>query len=192
MSARLMLASRWMPRFLMTKEVENVRRSTNATLDALLAAHSLEVPTDPVPSGGLEARRAAMAHGHEQRVQALIAGLGRERAIVVGREALFATGLALGQDAQKRLKVGDGRADLLNAAKVLYRVLGIEFTVTDDCLEVHRCALAEHYSADACRILSAVDEGVVSGLYPRAAMRFEKHLTDGCPRCVARIRLEER
>ena len=189
MNVRLRAASLWMPRFLMAREVERVRANTNAALDALLARNGLEIPKDE-GGAGLEERRKAMARGHRRRVEALVDGLGRDRAIALGREALYRTGQELGRDARARLGVEGGKDDLLMAARVLYRILGIEFTVSGDILEVHRCALSEHYSSDTCRMLSAVDEGVVSGLSPRARMRFEEHLTDGAPRCVARLRSE--
>jgi hypothetical protein len=181
----------------MAREVERIRSRTDAALDALLAERVPGVQKDePVePVRGLEGRRAAMARGHEWRVQALIGAMGREEAIRLGREALFRTGLALGEEARGRLGVKDTRADLLRAAGVLYRVLGIEFVVVPgpqgDRMEVVRCALSRHYSHEACLILSAVDEGAVSGLSPRAAMRFEERITNGSPRCLAKIDFRE-
>lgn len=196
MSVRLRLASIWMPRYIMVREIERIRASTDAALDALLAEHALAaVKEDAVSSRRLEERRAAMARGHDRKVRALIEGVGREKAILLGREALFRTGLALGREARHRLGVKDTEDDLLRAAGVLYRILGIEFTVVagpgGDRMEVTCCALSAHYSLEACEILSAVDEGTVTGLSPRASMRFERRITDGSPRCVARIDLRE-
>ncbi len=197
MSARLRLASLWMPRFMMVREIERIRSSTDAALDDLLAEHapgSLKEEREG-PCRRLEERRAAMARGHERKVRALIEGVGRERAITLGREALFRTGLALGEEAKGRLGVKDTKSDLLRAAGVLYRILGIEFNMVGgpegDGMEVSRCALSQHYSQEACMILSAVDEGTVSGLSPRAGMLFEERITDGSPRCVARITFQE-
>jgi hypothetical protein len=196
MSARLRLASLWMPRFLIVREINRIRSSTDAALDALLAEHSPDAPREEREEGRrLEERRAAMARGHERRVRALIEGVGRERAIELGREALFRTGLALGREAKVRLSVKDTKEDLLRAAEVIYRILGIEFIVVagpeGERMEVTRCALSRHYSKEACLILSAVDEGAVSGLGPWAGLRFEKRITDGSPRCVAKIIFQE-
>lgn len=197
MSARLLLASRWMPRVMMAREVERIRARTNATLDTLMTAHGVVAPPGDGRTGrSLEERRAAMALEHERRVRALVEALGREKAVTLGREALFRTGLELGREARERLGVRDDREDLLRAAKVLYRILGIEFAMVGDPdgerMEVSRCALSHLYSEETCLVLSAVDEGVVSGLVPGASMRFEKRLTDGSPRCVAAVRLEGR
>ncbi|MBI0583795.1 MAG: hypothetical protein ISF22_06150 [Methanomassiliicoccus sp.] len=192
MSARLRLASLWMPRFMMARELDRIRSATDATLDALLAEHAPEAIVDKEARGrGLEERRAAMARGHRRKVEALIEAVGRERAIGLGREALFLTGLALGLEARQRLGVGDGRDDLLRAAGIMYRILGIEFTVGPEGLEVTCCALSRHYSGDVCRVLSAVDEGAVSGLSPRASMRFDSRMTDPGPVCVASIEFSE-
>jgi hypothetical protein len=197
MSIRLRLVSVWMPRFMMAREIERIRSRTDEALDTLLAEHALEAPSIGKEELGrtLEERRAAMARGHEKKVRTLIEGVGRERAINLGREALFSTGLALGREAKGRLGVRDTREDLLRAAGVLYRILGIEFIVVagpeGDRMEVTRCALSPHYSPEACLILSAVDEGTVSGLGPRAGLLFEKRITDGSPRCVASIRFQE-
>ncbi len=149
-------------------------------------------PTPREAGNGLEARRAAMASGHEARVKALIAAIGRERAIAVGREALFAAGESLGREARERLGVVGGSGDLKTAATLLYRALGIHFELEELgdgtlVMRVDRCALADRYSADACEILSAADEGVMHGLDPSRRMRFEQRMTAGHPCCIARI-----
>lgn len=197
MSVRLRLASLWMPRFVKAREMEKIRSLTYAALDELLAEHApgeFEADED-VHVRRLEDRRAVMAQGHRKRVEALIKGVGRERAILLGRNSLHSIGEALGRDARRRLGVGDTRSELLQAASVMYDILGIEFTVSTgpdgDRLVVSRCALSSHYSRDVCAILSAVDEGAVSGLNPGAKMLFREHLTDGSPRCVASISIKE-
>jgi hypothetical protein len=187
-----------MPRFMMVRELDTIKARTNASLDALLAEYAPStLKVEEVSSTtGLEGRRAAMARGHDRKVKALIAVLGQEEAVKVGRKALFQTGLQLGREARDRLGVRAGRADLLRAAGVMYRILGIEFSVVatagGERMEVNRCALSKHYSHETCLLLSAVDEGVVSGLNPRAGMRFEERITGGCPRCVALISFQER
>jgi hypothetical protein len=134
-----------------------------------------------------------MAAAHNARVNALVEALGRERAVREGREALFPVGVMLGKEAKKRLGVGDGPDDLERAARILYRALGIEFTLEKRpdgamMMRVHRCALAGHYTPEACEVLSAADEGVVSGLNPKLAMRFVQRMTGGSAVCIACIR----
>jgi len=197
MSLQLRLAALWTPPPLLARELDRVARVTTAALDALLAEHaplSLDrVRHEDTPqSGTLAQRRAAMGEAHERRVVALVRALGPEQGAERGRAALFQVGLRLGREARSRLGVGESAADLLRAARVLYRVLGIAFTVRwqegrPAFLHVHRCALAAHYAEVTCRILSATDEGVVRGLNPDAGMRFQGCMTAGAPQCLARL-----
>jgi hypothetical protein len=197
MSLRLRIASFWMPGFLMNRELERITIRTNTALDELLVKHgSTAIAESPVVNRGLiEERRAAMAIGHEMRVKALVQAMGTDEAIQAARETLFAVGLDMGKDAKARLGVGDGKEDLERAARIMYDILGIEFEITDapggEVMRVTRCALSKHYSREACLMLSAVDEGVVSGLNPRAEMRFKERITGGSPACIALITIKE-
>ena len=197
MSLTLRLAALWAPPFLLRRELDRVARVTTTALDALLAEHaplSLErVRHEDAPrSGTLAQRRAAMGQAHDRRVAALVRALGREQAVALGRAALFAVGRQLGREVSARLRVGNSAADLLRAAHVLYNVLGIAFTVRwqegrPAFLCVHRCALAAHYAAVTCAVLSATDEGVVQGLDPDVGMRFQECITAGAAQCLARL-----
>jgi len=197
MSLLLRLAALWTPPPLARQELDRVARVTTAALDALLAEHaplSLDrVRREDPPAGGtLAERRAALGQAHDRRVAALVQALGREQAVALGRAALFPVGQQLGRDARARLGVGNGTADLLRAARVLYRVLGIAFTVRRQdgqprFLRVHRCALAAHYSAVTCAVLSATDEGVVQGLNPAARLRFQEYMPAGAAQCRATL-----
>jgi hypothetical protein len=186
-----------MPGFMMAKEIERIRSVTDDALDSLISEHAPTFRKEEKvrPSGRLEEQREAMALGHNRRVRALIEAVGRDEAVRSGRETLFRTGLDLGRDAKRRLGVNDSREDLYRAAGVLYRILGIEFTVmggpAGEMMEVTRCVLSRHYSPEACIILSAVDEGAVSGLNPGVRMRFRERITDGSPRCLAMIEIGE-
>ncbi len=133
-----------------------------------------------------------MAKQHEELVEALASALGREKALELGRKALFEVGRNLGIESRAKLGVGNNPKDLIKAAKILYRVLGIDFTVetsekTQATLVVSRCALSRQYSEFTCRVLSATDEGVVKGLEPHANMTFKEVLTSGCRNCRAKI-----
>jgi len=197
MSLQLRLAVLWTPPPLQRQELDRVARVTTAALDALLEEHaplSLDRVRqgDTPQSGTLAQRRAAVGQAHSRRVAALVQALGPEQAVESGRAALFAVGRQLGQEVRSRLAVGSSAADLLRAARVLYRVLGIAFTVRwqdgrPAFLCVHRCALAAHYAAVTCAVLSATDEGVVQGLNPDVGMRFQECMAAGAERCLARL-----
>lgn len=131
-----------------------------------------------------------MAKTHTELVKALEAAVGHDKAVGLGREALFSVGQEIGRQTRSKLGVGDNPKDLTRAAKVLYRVLGIEFHIEwlDDSNAVaiiDRCALAQQYSKLTCRVLSATDEGVINGLQPNVTMHFKEYLTGGCKNCRA-------
>ncbi len=197
MSVRLRLAALWTPSPLLSRELDRVARVTTEALDALLLEHapmSLDrIRREDAPGrGDLAQRRAALGQAHDRRVAALVRALGREQAVECGRKALFAVGQELGRNVRSRLGVGSSAADLLRAARVLYRVLGIAFTVQWQgdhplLLHVHRCALAAHYAEITCLVLSATDEGVVRGMNPRVGLHFQECIPAGAPHCTARL-----
>ncbi len=189
----------WTPSWVMSKELTNVADVTSGALlqvlrtyapDAAVAlGNSVQMPK------GLEAKRVAMAKTHTTLVEALVAAVGKEQAVRLGREAMFKAGQTLGEQIRKRLGV-QSASDMFRAAKVLYRVLGISFTVRQVAsnavvMEVHRCALSSEYSEITCEVLSAADEGAIHGLYPKAHMTFKDKITGGCSRCVAEIKFDE-
>ena len=151
-----------------------------------------EIDQKEPPPRSVEEKRAKMANDHKILVESLVKALGQEKAVKIGREALFKAGEKLGTETRLRLGVGNSRGDLIKAARILYRVLGINFRVewqdqTHANLIVDRCELASNYSELTCTVLSATDEGVVKGLNPNMNMKFERWLTSGCNNCVARI-----
>ena len=95
----------------------------------------------------------------------------------------------------RKLGVGKSLKDLTKAAKILYRILGIEFEVelqnpTNAVLTINRCALAANYSELTCQILSATDEGTIKGLNQNMKMAFTQKMTSGLPECKAKIKFE--
>jgi hypothetical protein len=197
MSFRLAMANLYLPRRTIRKELLHVEQVTNSALDEAIRAN---VPgRAPIPQAegdmGLDGLRDRMARGHRERVAILVEALGRERAMQVARPALYEAGVRLGKEARAKLGVRDELRDLQRAARVLYRVLGIEFTMDHHGghgeMRVHRCALARQYDALTCSALCATDEGVVHGLSDRARLNFTEHLTSGRPDCVAELRFEE-
>jgi hypothetical protein len=199
MNARLAAASLWLPPWTVRRELERVAAATTSVLDSLLDQHlpgALEaIRRDELPQcGSLPRRRDALAAAHTVRVARLAELLGREAGIGEARRALFDAGVTLGKEAQQRLKVGYNRHDLLRAARILYRVLGIRFraewkTSDEAIVRIDRCALARGYSPEACLALSATDAGVVAGLWPGARLEFDERITEGKEACIARLSL---
>ncbi len=197
MGLRLTFLGWWTPKQLICHELDRVAsKTTGALIEVIKNNTTLEVSSEVHHlTGNLEERRSVMAKQHSVLVAALVEALGRNRAVLLGREALFRVGRELGEESRRRLGV-ENPYDVVKAAKILYRVLGIEFNVrwVDDIrgvMTVNRCALAKEYSELTCQVLSAADEGVMSGLASNATMRFKEKLTDGSSACIAEITIGE-
>ena len=195
MGAKLTFLSWWTPKFVITRELNEVSKLTTQVLKETLRSRapnaSLGDEVSETTRSIIE-KREAMAKKHTILVNALVEALGQETAVKVGREGLFRAGKQLGSKNRKRLSIGDSQEDLVKAAKIMYRVLGIDFSVewlgpNQAILTVERCALAKNYSELTCKVLSATDEGVLNGLNPNITMKFEKTITSGCKVCVAKI-----
>lgn len=197
MSIKLRLASFWIPQFLLIPEIDRVAEVTLDCLDQLLKEYAPQklntiLKEEVIMKGNIEKRREIMATAHNIRVNSLIDALGYDDGVEIGRKSLFKAGLKLGKEARDRLSVGDGLQDLIRAARILYRVLGIEFQIKKSgekiIMVVNKCSLASYYSSETCRILSAADEGVVQGLNPKIKMVFKERMTDGPSECLACIK----
>ena len=195
MGVKLSLLSWWTPKFVISRELDNVEALTIQALKETLRIHapntSIKAPSKEC-SKVLTKKELLWQNAHNVLVDALAEALGREAAVKVAREALFKVGLQLGNQNRSKLGVGDSQGDLVKAAKIMYNILGISFNVEwlgpkHAILTVDRCTLAQNYSELTCEVLSATDEGVVQGLNPNMSMKFEKRITCGCKVCTAKI-----
>lgn len=199
MGIKLFILSKWTPDYVLRKELDRVHKLTTNALKALLEIYApnafAKIASEmALPLGNVEEKRTAMAKAHVLLVDALSEAVGRDQAIILGRKTLFEVGKSLGKETRKKLGIRDSQ-DLIKAAKVLYRVLGITFEVewqgkTTATLIVNHCALAEEYSELTCMVLSATDEGVIRGLEPNVNMSFKERMTSGCSKCTAQIQFK--
>ena len=196
MSLRLRIASLWIPNFILKKELDNVAINTIEGLNDVLKQHAPEkmkkiAKKDEILKGSLEERRIVMAKAHNIRVKSLIEVLGYENAVKVARKSMFDVGYQLGQEARLKLGVGNDFKDLELAARLLYKILGIDFKIENKggniIMVVNRCALSKYYSPETCMVLSAADEGVVRGLNEKMNMQFKERITEGASECIACI-----
>jgi predicted ArsR family transcriptional regulator len=198
LGVRLLFLSLWTPNYIIYRELLRVEALTTSTLESLLK-HSPSNREDISKNGSshresVEKKRTAMAVKHSDLVKNIAEVLGKEKAIRLGREAMFKVGEELGIETRQRLGVGRSLKDIIRAAKILYRVLGIEFEVQlqdskTAILIINRCALAAHYSELTCQVLSATDEGTIRGLNQNMNMAFTERITGGQSKCKARITL---
>jgi hypothetical protein len=117
MSIRLKITSFWLPDFILKKELDKVALLTIAGLDNLLKQYAplkmQEISNkDNKFRGSLEERRTSMAIAHNKRVKALIEALGYDNAVKVARKSMFDVGYQLGQEARRKLGVGNDFEDI--------------------------------------------------------------------------------
>lgn len=200
MGFRLLILSWWTPECVIRRELENISDRTIGALTELVYKYAAKVEIasqKKQQSLSIQEQRAIMAQTHTKLVETLVAMVGQEEAVILGREALFSVGLNVGELTRNKLGVGDNPKDLTKAAKILYRILGIEFHLewldnSNATAIIDRCALAEQYSKLTCEVLSATDEGVISGLQPNVTMKFKEYMTSGCQNCRACIHFHEK
>ncbi|HVO77950.1 MAG TPA: hypothetical protein VMS79_03685 [Methanomassiliicoccales archaeon] len=197
MSFRLRLVSLYFGQSAQRSNLLAVEQVTNSALDSVLKQNISGYKVPPLDSVGkdVEAIRLRMAKGHKERIKILTEAVGKEKGIELARTALFEAGKALGENARSRLGVKDTNEDLLIAARLIYRILGIDIEMTFDekggQMRVTRCALSKEYDEEACVVMSATDEGMISGLSGRAKMKFKDHIPGGALCCTARIEFSE-
>jgi len=195
MNLKLYLASLWLPQYVIKRELDELATATINGLDDLLKTpNSDKFNPKQFKSGNIEIRRAEMAYIHNKKVKDLIDVYGYSEAIKLGRKSMYKVGLNLGLKTRDRLNLGSKLDDLERAAKILYKILGIKFQLKKKdgilYMVVNRCALADYYNADTCKVLSAADEGVFHGISSGASMKFEERITENKPKCRARIRMK--
>jgi hypothetical protein len=79
-------------------------------------------------------------------------------------------------------------ADALDVAHRLYGLIGIDLTGDDrGQVVVSRCAFAARYSPEVCRVMSASDAGLLSGLTDGGRLTFTERVTSGSPSCLATL-----
>jgi hypothetical protein len=158
-------------------------------LRRLAGATASAFESEPVNLRGSD-RRELLA-----RYASFTAGL-VERALVDGTDLdglsrrAWANARVLGGSFRRRLGVHT-RSDALRAARIAYRMIGIDLRVdASGAVVVDRCVFAARYSPQACRVMSSFDDGLIAGLTQGGSLSFSERITEGQPRCLARIAWE--
>lgn len=153
-----------------------------------LTARSFEAPL-PDLRGLSHRRRLALYRDFTLERAAAVATDGASRDAAAAR--LGGNGRDFGRRIRKMLGVRTGESAMA-AARILYRAVGIDFlgrpagTVT-----IRRCFFSGRYSPEVCRLVSALDEGVLAGLHDGGRLEFQARLTEGAPECRAEFVREE-
>ncbi|MHB0857371.1 MAG: hypothetical protein ACYC5M_07345 [Anaerolineae bacterium] len=106
-------------------------------------------------------------------------------------DRLYRNALALGARFGRMMRVRDMR-DIVAAAHLLYSWLGIDLVgTTAGQVMIHRCFFSDFYSPAVCRVMSALDRGVLAGLSGGRQLAFTARITEGAPCCQAHLVLKE-
>ncbi|HTX18661.1 MAG TPA: hypothetical protein VMG34_08370 [Bacteroidota bacterium] len=100
-------------------------------------------------------------------------------------ERLYAGAHELGGKMRRKLRVGTMN-EAMRAARLLYSVIGINFLGTPRGeVTINRCFFGERFSPVTCRIISALDAGMMSGLTQGGTFTFTRRMTEGAETCMA-------
>lgn len=84
------------------------------------------------------------------------------------------------------------RSEVMRAARVLYRTLGIDFRGSPGGgITVTKCSFSMYYSPAICEFISALDEGIIAGLAGGGSLSFKGRITGNLPNCTAFFRFPE-
>jgi hypothetical protein len=107
------------------------------------------------------------------------------------RTRLWANSFALGDRVRKHLHLRS-RWAVMTAARLLYRIIGIDFRGSSGGeVRIISCFFSHYYSPSVCQLISALDDGLLSGLAGGGSLTFQYRLTEGHPCCEARFAFED-
>jgi hypothetical protein len=140
----------------------------------------------------------APAHDHLSydeclRTYALFTREQAEKALRAGRDIpaiktrLYQNAFPLGEKLRKWFGV-DMMEEVMELGQILYRAIGVEIQgdIQGD-VTVKRCYFSQFYSGPVCDLISALDDGVFSGLSGGGRLAFSERLTEGKECCRAKL-----
>jgi len=161
-----------------------------SALHRLLEATAAAFGRDPEDVDGLD-RRTLLVQYASFTARCAEQALADQMDLDVVSRRMWAHAYALGESFRRRLGVRT-RADALRAARVAYRMIGIDLRADRrGRVTVDRCTFAEWYSPQVCRLMSSLDAGLIAGLTDGGKFSFSERITEGRPRCLARIAWQE-
>jgi hypothetical protein len=159
-----------------------------AALRALFATTAAAFGCPAPPLAGLDADALLRRYAQFTAEQA-------EAAIRAGRdlEALQARLERGARTLGARLRTGlrvRTTEEAMAGARLAYGLLDIDFQGTaEGGVTIPRCSFSTVYSPAVCRLVSALDAGLLAGLTAGARLTFSQRLTEGAPCCRARLQV---
>lgn len=102
-------------------------------------------------------------------------------------DRLFRGGESLGNHIRRAVRVRSTE-QAASAMNALYGAIGIEAAPAEPSgITVSRCFFSATYAAETCSVISALDDGVFSGLSGGGRLLFRSRITEGAPCCQCDI-----
>ncbi len=121
----------------------------------------------------------------QQAEQALQEG----RDITAIKASLFHNAYPLGEKLHRWFGI-DEVGDVMEIGQILYQAIGVDFQGDSQGeVTVKRCYFSQFYSAAACDLISALDDGVFAGLSGGGRLAFSQRITEGENYCKANLKL---
>lgn len=114
-----------------------------------------------------------------------------EKAIIEGNESEVKNGLyqgafAIATNFKSTFHI-KGRKDVIRLAKLIYKILKIDFESDQNgVVHIKRCYFSKYYTSQVCRIISSLDEGLLEGL-SGGKFKFLHRITEGKECCIASL-----
>lgn len=147
-------------------------------------ADAFECPAQALDHLSCDERlRAYASFTREQADRALQAG----RDVPAIRTRLYRNARPLGWKLRNWFGV-DTMEEVMELGQILYRAIGVEIQGNSwGDMTVTSCYFSQFYSAPVCELISALDDGVFSGLSGGGRLVFSERLTEGGECCRAKL-----
>ena len=107
------------------------------------------------------------------------------------RNLLYQGAYDFGMKFRKQWGISD-TSEVMEVGRMLYGFLGIEFNGSSEGrIEITKCMFADYYSAQTCRMISSLDEGMMAGLSAGGTLAFSQRITEGFHSCRAHFTPKE-
>ncbi|NPV09301.1 MAG: hypothetical protein HPY83_15245 [Anaerolineae bacterium] len=173
-SPLLALLSAYTPQWVRRRQLVRLLQVTAEAFEVPLPTQRRSCPELLEDYAALTARQAAEALRSGQDLAPI-------------RERLYRGARGMGCDLRHWLHVRTP-TQVMAAARLAYRALGIDLKgFPDGSIVVSRCCFARHYSPEVCRLISALDAGLLAGLSGGGRLEFSQRITEGAACCLARL-----
>lgn len=177
MNGRLLLMGIYLPEFLKRQQLLELHWRSVAALGCVPCTDAAYVRAE-----SYQKMLAMYAAFTNERAQTALDG-GADTEVLSNR--LRREAEKMGRSLRQRLRIRRP-GEFRTALRLIYRALGIDLQISAQGeVKICSCYFSGFYSAPVCRLMSALDDGLVQGLSGGGRLRFTRRLTEGASCCRA-------